>query len=181
MKIKPERIARLTRERRKSIMERSMEDISNILDDVRKIVEDVKERGNAVALSHYRKHKDDIAEADLEVTRIEIENAYKQVDSKVVDCLRIAATNIERFHRAQIEREMWSIEVTEGILAGRITRSMDIVGCYIPGGTAAYPSSVLMTVLPARVAGVIASSRSAARGASQAWHTVPRPCRVWTR
>jgi len=154
MKIKPERIARLTRERRKSIMERSMEDISNILDDVRKIVEDVKERGNAVALSHYRKHKDDIAEADLEVTRIEIENAYKQVDSKVVDCLRIAATNIERFHRAQIEREMWSIEVTEGILAGRITRSMDIVGCYIPGGTAAYPSSVLMTVLPARVAGV---------------------------
>jgi histidinol dehydrogenase len=49
---------------------------------------------------------------------------------------------------------MWSIEIREGILAGRITRPMDIVGCYIPGGTAVYPSSILMTVLPAKVAGV---------------------------
>ena len=49
---------------------------------------------------------------------------------------------------------MWSIEVSDGILAGRITRAMDIVGCYIPGGTAFYPSSILMTVLPAKVAGV---------------------------
>jgi histidinol dehydrogenase len=154
MKMNAERIAGLTREKRKSIMERSMEDISNILNDVRKIVEDVKERGNAVALSHYRKHKDDIAETDLEATQAEIENAYRQVDSKVVDCLKVAAANIERFHRAQIEREMWSIEVSKGILAGRITRPMDIVGCYIPGGTAVYPSSILMTVLPAKVAGV---------------------------
>ena len=76
------------------------------------------------------------------------------MDTKVVDCLKAAAQNISKFHRAQLEREMWSIEVREGILAGRITRAMDIVGCYIPGGTAAYPSSVLMTVLPARVAGV---------------------------
>jgi histidinol dehydrogenase len=49
---------------------------------------------------------------------------------------------------------MWSVEVREGILAGRITRPMDTVGCYIPGGTAVYPSSILMTVLPAKVAGV---------------------------
>jgi len=76
------------------------------------------------------------------------------VDTKVVDCLKTAAQNISKFHQAQLEREMWSIEVREGILAGRITRSMDIVGCYVPGGTAVYPSSVLMTVLPARVAGV---------------------------
>jgi histidinol dehydrogenase len=154
MKIEPERIVRLTPARRKSVMERSMEDISNILDDIRKIVEDVKQRGNKVALSHYRKHKEDITEADLEVTREEIEEAYNQVDAKVVDCLRVAAENIKRFHQAQIEREMWSIEVTGGILAGRITRPMDMVGCYIPGGTAVYPSSILMTVLPAKVAGV---------------------------
>ncbi|GAF75747.1 unnamed protein product, partial [marine sediment metagenome] len=89
-----------------------------------------------------------------EVTREEIEEAYKQLDSKVVDCLKVAAANIIKFHQAQLEREMWSIEISEGILAGRITRAMDIVGCYIPGGTAAYPSSILMTVLPAKVAGV---------------------------
>ena len=154
MEIKPEKIDDLSPERRKAVMERSMEDISSIYEDVRKIVEDVKARGNAVALEHYKKHKDDIAPSDLEATEEEIQEAYKQVDSKVVDCLKKAARNIIKFHKAQLEREMWSIEVRDGILAGRITRAMDIVGCYIPGGIAAYPSSILMTVLPAKVAGV---------------------------
>jgi histidinol dehydrogenase len=154
MNLKPEKIDDLGPEKRKAVMERSMEDISSIYEDVRKIVEDVKKRGDAVALEHYRKHKDSISKADLEVTKEEIDEAYKQINPKVVDALKTAARNITRFHRAQIEREMWSIEVRDGILAGRITRPMDIVGCYIPGGTAAYPSSILMTVLPAKVAGV---------------------------
>jgi len=154
MKIIPTKIDSLDPEQRKSIMERSMEDISSIFEDVRTIVNDVKRRGNAVALTHYRKHKPDIAPEDLEVSPAEIREAYTQVDATVVECLKTAAQNITRFHTAQREREMWSIEVSEGILAGRITRAMDIVGCYIPGGTAAYPSSILMTVLPAKVAGV---------------------------
>jgi histidinol dehydrogenase len=154
MEIKPERIDDLSPEKKKNVMQRSMEDISSIYEDVRKIVDDVKKRGNSVVLEHYRKHKDDISTPDLEVTREEIDDAYKQLDPKVVDCLKTAAQNIVKFHEAQLEREMWSIEIRDGILAGRITRAMDIVGCYIPGGTAAYPSSVLMTVLPAKVAGV---------------------------
>ncbi|TET89400.1 MAG: histidinol dehydrogenase [Desulfobacteraceae bacterium] len=154
MEIKPQRIEDLSPEKKKIVMERSMEDIASIYEDIRRIVGDIKNRGDAVALEHYRKHKHDIAPSDLEVTKEEIAAAYKQVDTKVVDCLKMAAQNISKFHQAQLEREMWSIEVREGILAGRITRAMDIVGCYIPGGTAAYPSSVLMTVLPARVAGV---------------------------
>ncbi len=154
MKIRPEKISDLTPERLRGVMERSMEDISSIYEDVRKIVNDVKSRGNIVALDHYRKHKDDIGPSDLGATREEIEGAYSLVDPKVVDCLKAAAHNITRFHRAQLEREMWSMEVKDGILAGRITRPIDIVGCYIPGGIAAYPSSILMTVLPAKVAGV---------------------------
>lgn len=154
MKIAPEKIDDLSPERRKSVMERSMEDISSIFEDVRTIVNDVKKHGNAVALAHYRKHKSDIAIADLEVSPAEIREAYDRVDSRVVDSLKTAAQNITRFHTAQLEREMWAIEVSEGILAGRVSRAMDIVGCYIPGGTAAYPSSILMTVLPAKVAGV---------------------------
>ena len=154
MEIKPQRIEDLSPEKKKTVMERSMEDIASIYEDIRRIVDDVKSRGDAVALEHYRKHKHDIAPSDLKVTKEEISAAYKQVDTKVVDCLKAAAQNISKFHQAQLEREMWSIEVREGVLAGRITRAMDIVGCYIPGGTAAYPSSVLMTVLPARVAGV---------------------------
>ena len=154
MKIKPEKIDDLSPEKRKMVMERSMEDISSIYQDVRGIVDDVKAGGDAITLEHYRKHKKDIAASDLEVREEEIRDAYNKVDSNVVDCLKIAARNITKFHQAQLERQMWSIEVTEGILAGRITRAMDIVGCYIPGGTAVYPSSILMTVLPAKVAGV---------------------------
>ncbi len=152
--LKPERIDDLDKVKRKSIMERSMEDISSIFEDTRKIVEDVKRNGDSVAISHYKKHKEDICSADLETTKDEIEQAYSKIDPKVIDCLKKAAENIVKFHRAQLERDMWSIEVKKGILAGRITRPMDIVGCYIPGGRATYPSSILMTVLPAKVAGV---------------------------
>ena len=154
MKISPEKIDDLSPERRKAVMERSMDDISSIFEDVRGIVDDIKSRGNAVTLEHYKKHKSDITTSDLEATREEIQEAYSIVGTEVVECLKTAAANITKFHQAQLEREMWSIEVSEGILAGRVTRAMDIVGCYVPGGTAAYPSSVLMTVLPAKVAGV---------------------------
>jgi histidinol dehydrogenase len=154
MNLRPEKIDDLTPERTRHVMERSMEDISSIFEDMRVIVNDIKANGDAVALKHYKKHKEDITSADLEVTREEIEEAYKQIDPKIVEYLKIAAGNIIKFHRAQIEREMWSIEITKGILAGRVTRPLDIVGCYIPGGTAVYPSSILMTVLPAKVAGV---------------------------
>ncbi len=152
--MKTEKIDTLTPDRRKGIMERSMEDISVVFEDVRSIVDDIKKNGDAVTLAHYRKHKEDITPSDLEATREEIAAAYDRLDPHVVDCLKAAAQNIVKFHRAQKEREMWSIEVAEGILAGRITRPMDIVGCYIPGGSAVYPSSILMTVLPAKVAGV---------------------------
>lgn len=154
MKLTPEKIDALTPERRKAVMERSMEDISSIFEDVRTIVNDVRDNGDAVALKHYVKHKSDITAADLEATKEEIEAAYGQVDANVVDALKAAAENITRFHEAQKERSMWSIEVDDGILAGRVTRAMDVVGCYIPGGSAVYPSSILMTVLPAKVAGV---------------------------
>jgi len=152
--IKPETIKALSKDKKRAIMERSMEDISYVYEETSKILKDIKENGDAVALSHYTKHKEDISPSDLEATKEEIEQAYNQVAPKVVDSLKIAAENITKFHTAQLEREMWSIEVREGILAGRIVRAMDIVGCYIPGGTAAYPSSVLMTVLPAKVARV---------------------------
>jgi len=154
IKLIPERIDTLGPKKIKAIMERSKEDISCIYDETRRIVEDVRDNGDAVSLAHYRKHKKDISSTDIEATKEEINHAYKQVPAKVVDCLKKASDNIIRFHQAQLEREMWSIEVTDGIIAGRVTRAMDIVGCYIPGGRAVYPSSILMTVLPARVAGV---------------------------
>jgi histidinol dehydrogenase len=115
----------------------------------------VRENGERVFLDYYRGHyKPDLSVKDLEVGRDEVARAYECVDSKLIDALRLAAKNITTFHQAQIERQMWEIEVAGGILAGRMTTPLQRVGAYIPGGRAAYPSSVLMTVLPAKVAGV---------------------------
>ena len=72
----------------------------------------------------------------------------------MVKHLKIAAGNIRTFHSAQLERPMWQMEVSPGILAGRKNTPLDSAGCYVPGRRAAYPSSVLMTILPAVVAGV---------------------------
>ena len=137
-----------------SMMERSAQDISSVYEHVRRIVEDVKGRGDDALLEANREFKEGITGAELKVTPEEIERAYGHVDRAVVDSLKVAARNITRFHQAQVEREMWSVEVADGILAGRMIRPMERVGCYIPGGRAAYPSTVLMTTIPALVAGV---------------------------
>ena len=154
MSLKPEKIKDLSPDKLSSILERSAVDVSGVYDYVRRIVEDVRLRGDAALLEANRELKRDISTADLEVSPEEVEEAYGKVDSKVVDALEKAASNILKFHEAQREREMWFIDVAEGILAGRMVRPMERVGCYVPGGRAAYPSTVLMTVIPAKAAGV---------------------------
>ncbi|HGJ65973.1 TPA: histidinol dehydrogenase [bacterium] len=152
--LKVERLESLSKERLESIVRRSMEDISSVYLDVRDIVHDIKNRGDIVSVEHYEKFKKNLTSDDIIVTKEEIEKAYESVDPKVVTELKNAAKNIEKFHKAQLEREMWSMEIMDGIIAGRLMRPMDAVGCYVPGRKASYPSSVLMTIIPAKVAGV---------------------------
>jgi len=152
--IQVEKLAELSPDRLQAILTRSMEEIGDIFDSVRGICQDIRRRGDAVTLEHYRKLKEDIALADLKVTEAETAAAYEQVSDDVVEQLKFVAGNIEKFHRAQFERDMWSVEIAPGILAGRVSRPMDSAGCYIPGRQASYPSSVLMTIIPAKVAGV---------------------------
>ena len=154
MILKTERIADLSPKRRQAIMKRSMEDISAIYENIRAIVMDIKARGDAVSIEHYAKLKPDITAADIVVRKEEIRQAYEMLDKDIAEQVQFAAKNIERFHRAELERDMWSMEVAPGILAGRITRPVDVAGCYVPGRRAFYPSSVLMTIIPARAAGV---------------------------
>ncbi|MBE9592154.1 MAG: histidinol dehydrogenase, partial [Proteobacteria bacterium] len=155
MILKPDKIDNLRPEQYRIIMKRSSEDISSIYEEVRKIVLDVKDHGEQVFLNYYKeKYKPDLTLKDLEVTKEDVEEAYRNVDSKVIDALKFASENIVKFHRAQIEKEMWMIDIANGILAGRMTTPLERVGAYIPGRRAAYPSSILMTILPAKVAGV---------------------------
>jgi len=151
----PVRIDELRPEQYGALMERSQVDISSVYERVREIILDVKDHGEEVFLDYYRKHlKPGLRPHDLEVGKAEVKGAYESLDPKVIDALQLAARHITAFHQAQMEKEMWAMEIADGIMVGRMTTPLQRVGAYIPGGKAPYPSSVLMTLLPAKVAGV---------------------------
>ncbi len=152
--LRPIRIDGLSPPERAAVLTRSAEDVSSVHDQVKAIVEDVRVRGDEVILEHYAKYKADITPADLLAAPRETEAAYGVLSEKAVEALRKAKDNIVRFHEAQRERAMWTMEIQPGVLLGRMTTAVEAAGCYAPGGTAFYPSSALMTILPARVAGV---------------------------
>lgn len=127
--------------------------VDQVNDTVRDIVEMVRQTGDK-ALRDLAKKFDKVDLKSISVTREEIEEAYEQVPAEVVEELENAAYNIQRFHEMQKPAGMWLSEVEPGITLGVKTTPLERVGCYIPGGRASYPSTVLMTVIPARVAGV---------------------------
>jgi histidinol dehydrogenase len=118
---------------------------------VARIVADVRADGDA-ALRRYSEAIDGVALNALEVTEGEIDAAFGAVDRHVVEALEFAASRIRRFHEQQ-HIDSWVDFQPQGAL-GQVVRPMDRVGLYAPGGTAPYPSSLLMTAVPAAVAGV---------------------------
>ena len=154
MNLKPEKLAQLGGERLARLMQRSNEDISSVYEHVRGILADVKARGDAASIDWHKELKTDLTADEFKVTPGEIEQAYAQVPDDIIGALKKSAENISIFHKAQLERPAWQMEVAPGIIAGRKHTPLDAVGCYVPGGRAAYPSTALMTVLPAVVAGV---------------------------
>ncbi|WNY24174.1 Histidinol dehydrogenase [Methanimicrococcus hongohii] len=117
------------------------------------ILENVKTNGDT-AILEYAKQFDKADLKTLAVTPAETEEAIASLDPTLMKHLRQAAENIRRFHAAQLPKEIWYIEETPGIVLGQKTIPLSKVGCYVPGGRASYPSTVLMTALPAKVAGV---------------------------
>ena len=115
------------------------------------IIDDVKARGDA-ALFDYCEKFDRVRLASLEVTAEEIEAAAVAVGPEFMEVLETAAANIRAFHEKQV-RNSFIIAEKDGVVMGQKVSPMDRVGLYVPGGTAAYPSTVLMDAIPARIAG----------------------------
>ncbi|WP_424768575.1 histidinol dehydrogenase [Paenibacillus sp. sgz302251] len=119
-----------------------------------RIVADVKAEGDAALLRYTEQHdRVKLDASSLRVTQEEIEAAYGQVDADFLTAIREAAINVRVFHEKQL-RTSWMDLQPDGTLLGQIMRPLKRVGVYVPGGKAAYPSSVLMNVIPAQVAGV---------------------------
>lgn len=136
----------------KPILVRSQFSYDNINKKVKAIIADVKKNGDK-ALIKYNKQFDNADTKKLEVSKREIDLAYNKIDGKLKKTLNLAYKNIEKFHRHQI-RNGFIINEGNGIVIGEIIKPIEKVGVYIPGGTAIYPSTVLMNVIPAKVAKV---------------------------
>ncbi|MED4204552.1 histidinol dehydrogenase [Neobacillus mesonae] len=119
---------------------------------VKTIITDVRTRGDE-AIRELTEKFDQVQLSSFSVTEQEIEEAYGKVSEEFVAIVREAAANIRFFHEKQL-RLSWMTTEENGTILGQKITPLDSVGVYVPGGTAAYPSSVLMNVLPAKVAGV---------------------------
>ena len=127
----------------------SHDDINAIVKD---ILDDVKLRGDQ-ALYDYNKKFDNVSLSSLQVTEKEIEDAFNRLDKELLDVIRYSHENIVRYHTKQ-KRNDFLDKDTDGVILGQIINPIEKVGIYVPGGTAAYPSTVLMNAVPAKVAGV---------------------------
>ena len=119
---------------------------------VAEIIETVKQDGDQ-ALRDYTMLFDKVEVTDFEIGQELIDKAFEEIDPEVLAALKNAQANIESYHRQQLETG-FEDSPSEGVIRGQLIRPIERVGTYVPGGTAAYPSSVLMNVIPAKIAGV---------------------------
>jgi len=128
--------------------------LDTVMDTVKKVSDDVRSGGDA-AVKKYTKQYDGVELRDLEVTEDEMYNAVELIDIETIGHLEKAIDNIEAFHALQRPTgDMWLTEVSPGIRLGQKYTPLERVGAYVPGGTGSYPSTALMLVVPAKVAGV---------------------------
>ena len=119
---------------------------------VKAILADVKENGDR-ALAHYTEKFDHVALSEFRLSAADIENGFQQTAPEVIEALELAKANIVSFHEKQKQTGFVDAEKS-GVIRGQLVLPMETVGIYVPGGTARYPSSVLMNALPAQIAGV---------------------------
>lgn len=136
-----------------ALLQQRSSSMQEVLEVVRGVLQDVRERGDE-ALVRLTERFDGVKlrVEELEVKRQRWREAMALVDGEVLEALEAAASNIEAFHKQQL-REGW-VDLSPGVVRGELSRPVERAGIYVPGGKALYPSSLLMGVIPARVAGV---------------------------
>ena len=152
------RIMKLTRDSRReapeALLGRSPSGYSEYEETVRGIIDDVRARGDKAVFELEEKFdKCILSKETLRVSPEEIEAAYNELDPQFVEVVRKAAANIRSYHEKQVTQS-WITTGEDGTILGQKVTPIAVSGCYVPGGRAVYPSSVLMNVIPAKVAGV---------------------------
>jgi histidinol dehydrogenase len=154
------------------IERRGASNTSKVEPVVRRILADVRKRGDAALRNYAAKFDGLTPDASLLVPREEMEAAWKSTAPQLQSAMRIAQTNIRAFAEAQRPTE-WTLAPAPGVATGQIIRPLESVGCYVPGGRYPLPSTLLMTVTPAQVAGVtrivVCSPKPARETLAAAW------------
>ena len=136
-----------------NLLKRSPTSYDSYEKDVKAIIDNVKDNGDKALFDYTLKFdKASINQDNIIVTKEELEEAYNEVDEKLIKVIRKALVNIKSFHEKQLQNSWF--DSNDGIILGQKVTPLDKVGVYVPGGKAVYPSSVLMNVVPAKVAGV---------------------------
>ncbi len=137
-----------------SLLKRSPNQYDSYQDTVNEILNEVKEKGDEALFRYTKKFdKAEITPDNIRVTGEEIQEAYAQVETSLVEVMKKSLANIQDFHKKQL-RNSWIETREDGVVLGQRITPLESVGVYVPGGKAAYPSSVLMNIIPAQVAGV---------------------------
>lgn len=137
-----------------SLRKRSEGIQKDTLDTVNKILEEVKSRGDEAVAEYTRIFDCSVISADkLLVSKQEIKESYEKVDKDYLDAIDTSICNVREFHEKQ-KQKSWMMTKEDGIVLGQTIRALESVGIYVPGGTASYPSSVIMNAIPAKTAGV---------------------------
>lgn len=152
------RIIELNKESRENLLndllKRSPNNYGQFESTVNEIIESVKANGDKAVFEYTAKFdKFELTPENIRVTKDEIDEAYTKLDAKLIEALKQSAENIRTFHMKQL-RNSWFDSKPDGTILGMKITPIGRVGVYVPGGKAAYPSSVLMNVIPAKVAGV---------------------------
>ena len=152
------RIMRLTKDSRRDALEallgRSPSGYSEYEQTVREIIDDVRARGDLAVFDLEKKFDGCVLTSEtIRITPEEIQDAYNELDPEFVEVIRKAADNIRAYHEKQVTQS-WITTGEDGTILGQKITPIEVSGCYVPGGRAVYPSSVLMNVIPAKVAGV---------------------------
>ncbi len=134
------------------LKKRAQNSDKNVIPTVSEIIENVRENGDD-AVREYTLKFDGNAPVKTEITSDEIDTLIEKCDPKYISTVKKAAENIADFHKRQL-KQSWLTTKSNGVIMGQRVRGLKRVGIYVPGGTAAYPSSVLMNAVPAKIAGV---------------------------
>ena len=148
-------LSQLSFEARAKLLKRSEADLDSFLDRVRPIIAAVRAEGD-LALARFAREFDKapVEPDDIAATPRDFETAFHQVEPAVIAAIEFAAANIRKFHEDQKPEEMWLHEIRPGAFAGDRFRPIPSVACYVPRGKGSFPSVVMMTTIPAAVAGV---------------------------